>query len=817
MDNCNFENFFKLFCRNFNSYVVSDLQRYKILFSAEMKDKIYTDPGYVSKIIRGRIKVPIGIIERYVKNKDELEKEIQNTYKRYLLNPEEVTQSIRELVLNDPNITKEKKTSLEIQYKDSKDIEKRNIMYITEVLYMILANQKNTRKLTNTGKTVLVETKDLILGSRPPEPCSYFSGREEEMEDLHNKLNIHKHIIVRGIPGIGKSQLVIAYAKQYADEYADILYINYGGDQNYNYSGDLKNYIAQMKFSTDTLDQSDDEKFERHDFTLKNLPDNVLLIIDNYNKDFCDDETMEYVFNTYSCKVVVTSRNVFEEKCVINVKEIGDLKILHSIFDEITGKVSDKLKLREKTIKQIIELLYRHTFVIVLAAKLVNTGTVTLGELYSKLLVEKIKINITDKFKMHKDSQERKATYYEHIRFLFKLSNLSDEETNIIKALMFIPESGIGSREFKEMLELPHLDNVNLLAEKGYVEKANGIVIFLHNMIREVAIAEKELPSITECKRIIEYITSICKDTLKFYGHYRLFIEIGERIIKDGRVDDYNKYINFIQDMFDYMGKYNYRYSSERIELLELLETTINSHSERGEIIVDNIAWIYYAKANLCTDIEKQIELLTKAEQLTEVEEFERFDLKVNILNNLAVCYIKLHRYERAWRSLEMIKVLCKEVGYLKPEGHIVQEYNRVLAAIKLFGHNKAMEILNKVINEETNDDVNNSEEMGDIYLLRGSIFASVGDKARAINDLRQALYIYKEAFAEESKNLIENEKTSERYAEVTRFSMLLKACCLNSDTKRLQFCWGLFYISENNMQVLQKAGLPNVNRVYIN
>ena len=757
MKHCNFKNFFKLYCRNFNSSVSNDLERYYLLFPMEREKGIQISDNYVSKVIREKINVPANIRNEYLNNKDKLEKVIQNTYKRYLLKPEEVTQSIRELVLNDSNITKEKKTSLEIQYKNSKDIEKRNIVYITEVLYMILANQKNTRKLTNTDETVLVETKDLILGSRPPEPCSYFSGREEEMEDLHNKLNTHKHIIVRGIPGIGKSQLVIAYAKQYADEYADILYINYGGDQNYNYSGDLKNYIAQMKFSTDTLDQSDDEKFERHDFTLKNLPDNVLLIIDNYNKDFCDDETLEYVFNTYPCKVVVTSRNVFEEKCVINVKEIGDLKILHSIFDEITGKVSDKLKLREKTIKQIIELLYRHTFVIVLAAKLVNTGTVTLGELYSKLLVEKIKINITDKFKMHKDSQERKATYYEHIRFLFKLSNLSDEETNIIKALMFIPESGIGSREFKEMLELPHLDNVNLLVEKGYVEKANGIVIFLHNMIREVAIAEKGLPSITECKRIIEYITSICKDTLKFYGHYRLFIEIGERIIKDGRVDDYNKYINFIQDMFDYMGKYNYRYSSERIELLELLETTINSHSERGEVIVDNIAWIYYAKANLCTDIEEQIEFLAKAEQLTEVEEFERFDLKVNILNNLAVCYIKLHRYEQAWRYLEMIKVLCKEVGYLKPEGYIVQEYNRALAAIKLFGHNKAMEILNKVINEETNDDVNNSEEMGDIYLLRGSIFASVGYKARAINDLRQAMYIYKEAFAEESKNLIEN------------------------------------------------------------
>lgn len=72
------------------------------------------------------------------------------------------------------------------------------------------------------------------------------------MEYLHNKLSTHKRIIVKGVPGIGKSELIKAYAKQYADEYADILYINYGDDLDENYTGDWKKDIAQMRFSTDT-------------------------------------------------------------------------------------------------------------------------------------------------------------------------------------------------------------------------------------------------------------------------------------------------------------------------------------------------------------------------------------------------------------------------------------------------------------------------------------------------------------------------------------------------------------------------------------
>lgn len=53
---------------------------------------------------------------------------------------------------------------------------------------------------------------DRILGGRVPPLCQWFQGREEELEELHELLQREGKVFLHGIPGIGKSELVKAYA-----------------------------------------------------------------------------------------------------------------------------------------------------------------------------------------------------------------------------------------------------------------------------------------------------------------------------------------------------------------------------------------------------------------------------------------------------------------------------------------------------------------------------------------------------------------------------------------------------------------------------
>ena len=52
-----------------------------------------------------------------------------------------------------------------------------------------------------------------IADSEVPKPCRHFVGRESEIENLHECLENNSKVFLYGIPGIGKSELAKAYAK----------------------------------------------------------------------------------------------------------------------------------------------------------------------------------------------------------------------------------------------------------------------------------------------------------------------------------------------------------------------------------------------------------------------------------------------------------------------------------------------------------------------------------------------------------------------------------------------------------------------------
>jgi alpha-D-ribose 1-methylphosphonate 5-phosphate C-P lyase len=66
--------------------------------------------------------------------------------------------------------------------------------------------------------------KDFVYDSGVPKPCRYFCGRESELTNLHKLLCENGVVFLRGIAGIGKSELAKAYAKEYGKQYTNILY-----------------------------------------------------------------------------------------------------------------------------------------------------------------------------------------------------------------------------------------------------------------------------------------------------------------------------------------------------------------------------------------------------------------------------------------------------------------------------------------------------------------------------------------------------------------------------------------------------------------
>ncbi len=122
---------------------------------------------------------------------------------------------------------------------------------------------------------------------------------------------------MNGIGGIGKSEFVKAFARDYRKDFTNILY--------FNYDTDLKNLITDIDFSDDRPEDSDDEKFKRHNRYLRSLKDDTLIVIDNFDTTASDEELLDVAMK-YKCKVIFTTRSK------LSLKLYTFMRVLFSIF-----------------------------------------------------------------------------------------------------------------------------------------------------------------------------------------------------------------------------------------------------------------------------------------------------------------------------------------------------------------------------------------------------------------------------------------------------------------------------------------------------
>ena len=260
------------------------------------------------------------------------------------------------------------------------------------------------------------------MDSEVPKPCRHFIGRDKELEELYTMLEENRHVFLCGIAGIGKSELAKAYAKHYKKHYTNILYVEY--------TGDLHQDITDMDFIDDPPEISEQERFQRHNRFLRSLKSDTLLIIDNFNVTATQDSFLSVVLK-YRCQILFTTRSNLNEYCTFQLKEIKDINILFQLTSAFYSE-ADKYR---STVEKIIETVHYHTFAVELAAKLLENGISTPGQLLAKLQEERASLDNEDKIKIIKDGQSSKATYYSHIHTLFSLYALSRKQQE--------PERGI--------------------------------------------------------------------------------------------------------------------------------------------------------------------------------------------------------------------------------------------------------------------------------------------------------------------------------------------------------------------------------------
>ena len=696
--------------------------------------------GQACRWINGQARLSPGIIDFYKseRNKKKLFNRIESEILPLMPDSAMAAQELYDLVLQATNVSQQKKMELTdgFSFEDKND----EAMFATDIL--CLAMQLRFEKRDVRKKQLLTPGNlspavvDYIFDTDIPRPCRWFLGREQELEQLHTLLVDHSKVFLHGIPGIGKSELAKAYAKQYGKEYTNVIYVNYPGD--------LKQAVIDLDFADDMPDESDDIRFKRHNRFLRSLREDTLLIVDNFNVTASQDQFLNVILK-YRCRILFTTRSRYENHISLEVGELNPDTLL-----ELVGKFFPEAERKQEEIKEIIALLHGHTFAVELAARLLANGMMKPKALLTKLQKERAALDADDKIGTTKDGRNRKATYYEHIHSLFSLYKLSGAEQDLLRCMTLIPANGISSRRFAAWMDQQNMNTINDLMEMGFIHPKNNLEILLHPMIREVAVEELK-PSVRSCSVLLDSLQEISlMHGLEFMNNKQVFHAV-ESIIVTIRKDDIPRYLLFLENVFQYMDKYRYEAGMQAIieELTTILsDDSVGTSADR--------ACLLDARAVLEKNSKKQIELVEEAIRVLGEIHSGNAHLAANLHANLGALYHKAGRMDLAKLYMEQGMQLLEEYKLTGYHDSVTQRCNYASLLTDMGETKRAYSELLEVARIVQERNSNQCLDYGLIQENMGNVCLVMGDLPLAKMHYAKAMDIFELVFEDEQALLEE-------------------------------------------------------------
>lgn len=701
------------------------------------------DNGLVCRWFNGQARISPRISGYYLHtdNRNRLADDIETNILPLMCDSAMAIQEIYKILIQDGTISDQKKEQLTQDYPCHTSEEQ--AAFLASVLCFgmertFVKRNAATKKLLAAG-TLSPVISDFVYNGEVPKACAHFCGRNQELSTLHELISEKRIIFLQGIAGIGKSELAKAYARAYRKDYTNILYLTY--------SGDLRQDIIDLDFVDDLPEDTEEDRFRKHNRFLRSLKEDTLLIIDNFNTTAGKDAFFSVLLK-YRCRILFTTRSRFDNYASFNLGEISDPDALLSLM----GYFYSDAKRKQSILKQIIQTVHSHTLAVELSARLLETGILEPQELLARLQVEKSALGATDTIDIVKDGQSRKATYYEHIHTLFSLYRLSEEELNIMRGLIFVPVSGVSGRLYANWMKLSDMNRINDLIEKGFVQTQSGRQISLHPMIQEVAIDETR-PSVNNSAVLLDSLQTICL----LHGHdvtwYKpLFLTI-ENIIREIADDNTPAYLSFLEDVFPYMEKYHYTAGMELIigKLSGLLtDETVGRSTDRAVLLDYRAAC--EEKTGKAIKLEKEAIAL-----IPEISE-ENAHLVSNLYSNLGGLYKKAGKRDLAQQAMEQGLRILEQYDLLYYHDSIAQTANYAVLLTEMGQPEKGLSALKKL--SRMIRDLNSDQTMdyATVQEAIGGICLATGDIRQATTHFKKALAIY-EAVHNGEPDMIETKK----------------------------------------------------------
>lgn len=268
---------------------------------------------------------------------------------------------------------------------------------------------RQTKEKKNSYHPIEEVFEDVEVPARAPKVI----GREQELAELHDRLTNDGKVFVIGIGGVGKSELVQEYARKYAKQYANRIYLTY--------QGSIHNTIASLRIKNEP-ETANPKNFERNLRLLRGMGADSLLIIDNL--DELPEKSKDLnLLNKFRCHVLVTTRLKTWGKYGYFLDMLNDRDTLLELYYTYCPK---RLAGSEDDVWNLIELVHHHTYAVQLLALTVKEGFCSSKELAQYIREEGLAFPNSIFIETNKDGNYNWKPFYDLLDGLFALQELNE-------------------------------------------------------------------------------------------------------------------------------------------------------------------------------------------------------------------------------------------------------------------------------------------------------------------------------------------------------------------------------------------------------
>lgn len=591
-------------------------------------------------------------------------------------------------------------------------MEKRINELVSRISYILNKNIESNEEVLKE-ENVLKNNYSLPIGN--------FIGRDNELVELEYYMKRTGKVFVKGMGGIGKSELVRKYINDHKSKYNTIVFAVYENSlietiikdeyfkisnfaRRINSNGNPEDDITYFKRKMEKIHELTDEK--------------TLIIIDNF--DVMDDPNLKDIL-TGNYHLIFTTRNDFKQYKlpILELNPMTNMEDLLNLFKE-----SYQLTLKDEdvpVIENIIELIGRHTLTVQLIASVMQEMRIKPSKMLEKLNTH----GIDDDFQL--DVTHNMQSYdslYQCLSVLFKVSDLTEEEKNILKLLSLFPISGV---EFEDFMELCEIDNgliINKLIKRSFILHDYSLdKIALHPLIS--TLVEKEMPiTIDEASTLIHNVASkyiwdlsIEEKEKMFNIHYILYNKFKEFDVKYGM--DFKRFSDSFRDFNRPIDAKNILF-----KLKDMYEKDAEKYIfELGDVYGGIAYWHLVVEHNARIDIEYRL----KAIKLYEA--YKEYELTMgNEYRNVADDYISLCEFDTAEEYANKAYSIFLKYEKDAPVSYLGGIY---ITFAKLYfekgEYNKTIELADKSYNTFFDYHKVETGDISSTYKIKGQVYAKLG------------------------------------------------------------------------------------------